>query len=78
MPNLSGLEVLEQLKNERTAEIPVIIYFSKVLDEKEIASLNKAAAILPRNIASRDEQLQIVSAVFKRAGLNIEVQNATV
>ena len=79
MPDLSGFEVLERLKNEpRTAEIPVIIYTSKVLDEKEMSSLSKAAAILPKNLASRDEQLQIVSAVFKRVGLNIEVQNATV
>jgi signal transduction histidine kinase/CheY-like chemotaxis protein len=79
MPDLSGFEVLERLKNEpRTAEIPVIIYTSKVLDDKEISSLSKAAAILPKNLTSRDEQLQIVSAVFKRVGLNIEVQNATV
>jgi len=77
MPDLSGFEVLERLKNEpKTAEIPVVIYTSKVLDEKEISSLSKAAAILPKNLTSREEQLQIVSAVFKRAGLNIEVQNA--
>lgn len=79
MPDLSGFEVLERLKSEpKTAEIPVIVYTSKVLDEKEVSSLNKAAAILPKNLASREEQLQIVSAVFKRAGLSIEVQNATV
>jgi signal transduction histidine kinase len=79
MPDLSGFEVLERLKNEpKTAEIPVIVYTSKVLDEKEVATLNRAAAILPKNLASRDEQLQIVSSVFKRAGLTIEVQNATV
>lgn len=77
MPDLTGFEVLERLKNEpKTAEIPVVIYTSKVLDEKEISTLGKAAAILPKNLTSRDEQLQIVSAVFKRVGLNIEVQNA--
>lgn len=79
MPDLSGFEVLERLKNEpKTAEIPVIIYTSKVLDEKEFSSLSKAAAILPKNMASRDEQLGILSPVLKRAGLSIEVQNATV
>jgi signal transduction histidine kinase/CheY-like chemotaxis protein len=79
MPDMSGFEVLERLKNEpKTADIPVIVYTSKVLDEKEVATLNRAAAILPKNLASRDEQLQIVSSVFKRAGLTIEVQNATV
>jgi hypothetical protein len=49
-----------------------------VLDEKEISSLGKAAAILPKNLVSRDEQLQIIAPVLKRAGLSIEVQNATV
>jgi signal transduction histidine kinase len=79
MPDLSGYEVLERLKNEpKTVDIPVIIYTSKVLDEKEVATLSKAAAILPKNMASRDEQLQIVSAVCRRAGLSIEVQNAAV
>ena len=79
MPDLSGFEVLDRLKNEaKTSEIPVIIYTSKVLDEKEISSLSRAAAILPRNSASRDEQWQIVSPILKRIGLSIEVQNATV
>ena len=79
MPDLSGFEVLDRLKNEpKTSEIPVIIYTSKVLDEKEISGLSRAAAILPKNSASRDEQWQIISPILKRAGLTIEVQNATV
>ena len=79
MPDLSGFEVLERLKNEpKTANIPVIIYTSKVLDEKEISSLGRAAAILPKNLTSRDEQFKIIAPVFKRAGLSVEAENATV
>jgi len=79
LPDLSGFEVLERLKNDpKTSEIPVIIYTSKVLDEKEISSLSRAVAILPKNLSSRDEQWQIVSPILVRAGLSVEVQNATV
>ena len=65
--DLSGFEVLERVKNEpETADIPVIVYTVRVLDENKVSTLIRAAATLRKTLASRDEQLQIVSSVFKR------------
>ena len=71
MPDLTGFEVLEQLKADpATAAIPVIIHSSKVLDAAERGRLEAAAvAILAKDLASREAALGRLRAALVKAGL---------
>ncbi|MBW4665155.1 MAG: response regulator [Chroococcus sp. CMT-3BRIN-NPC107] len=72
MPDLSGFEVLEQLKaNPTTKHIPVIINTSKQLEEKELNRLINANAV---TILSKDLTHPITKAMLsealQKAGIN--------
>jgi len=71
MPDLTGFEVLEQLKADpATAPIPVIIHSSKLLDEGERRRLAAATvATLAKDGAPREAALARLREALARAGL---------
>jgi signal transduction histidine kinase/DNA-binding response OmpR family regulator len=72
MPDLSGIEVLKRLKEDkRTAEIPVIIYTSKVLAQEERAALQQAVAILSKESKSRELSVEQFTQAFRQAGVPV-------
>ena len=74
MPDLSGFEVLSKLKaNPRTANIPVIIHTSKVLDSYERTLLTEAAAIVSKESRSRELLLEHFAEAFSKAGFPLHV-----
>jgi len=76
IPDLNGFEILDRLKSDQnTADIPVVIYTSRILDEKERAALSRAAGILMKDATSREEQLEALEAAFERAGLDFANRN---
>jgi CheY-like chemotaxis protein len=76
IPDLNGFEILDRLKSDQnTADIPVVIYTSRILDEKERAALSRAAGILMKGATSREEQLEALEAAFERAGLDFANRN---
>jgi len=69
MPDLSGFEVLSRLKGDPiTAEIPVIIYTSKVLQEHERERLGAASAILSKGSHGSGMSLEHFGEALKNAG----------
>jgi signal transduction histidine kinase/CheY-like chemotaxis protein len=70
MPDISGFEVLRQLKSEPvTAHIPVVVFTSKVLTEGEQASLADAVAIISKESKSRESSIEKFAAAFQEANL---------
>lgn len=65
MPGLSGLEVLQRLRqDEDTSAIPVIIHSSKVLAENERAELaGLATAIVPKSSLSAQEWSALIASL---------------
>jgi len=75
MPDLSGFEVLKTLKeNVATADIPVIVYTSTVLDSRDNQRLRDAAAIVSKENKSRDGALDKFADAFKKAGVPMKVR----
>jgi len=75
MPDLSGVEVLKRLKeDDRTSQIPVIIYTSKVLDQEERAALQQAVAILSKESKSRELSVEQFTQAFKQAGVSVAMR----
>ena len=74
MPDLSGFEVLDQLKMDpETQKIPVVIYTSQRLDSKERARLQAAADIVPKETQSRELTEARFAEALARAGVPIKV-----
>ena len=72
MPDLSGFEVLHQLKqNPRTAHIPVIIHTSKILDSHEQLLLSEAVAVVPKELRSSEVSQARFSDAFSKAGFSL-------
>ena len=70
MPDISGFEVLDNLKQDQeTAKIPVIVHTSKVLDAGERSLLRDAVAIISKNTQSREVALANFSRAFAKAGI---------
>jgi signal transduction histidine kinase/CheY-like chemotaxis protein len=71
MPGISGLETLRVLKEDsETADIPVIVHTSKILDSSERAEiLRDAVDIIPKMSKSREDSLARLSASLAKAGL---------
>lgn len=62
MPEISGMEVLLQLKSESlTSGIPVIVATSKILEYNERVEIEgRSAALLSKSNLSRDELLRVI------------------
>lgn len=75
MPNMSGFEVLQELKaNSKTKNIPVIINTSKPLTETERNYLTqRTVAILSKERTSHDAAIALVKEALVKAGLFLEV-----
>jgi CheY-like chemotaxis protein len=70
MPDLSGFEVLQKLKQSAlTKEMPVIIHTSKVLDSQEQAQLSDAIAVISKESASRELLVERFTEAFRKAGI---------
>ncbi|HEY9751235.1 MAG TPA: response regulator, partial [Allocoleopsis sp.] len=74
MPEMSGIEVLDQLKSDpATRHIPVIINTSKWLDEQERNYLaNQTIAILSKESASQEVAFATLRDALILAGLILE------
>jgi signal transduction histidine kinase/CheY-like chemotaxis protein len=76
MPDLSGFEVLEELKREpETREIPVVIYTSQTLDGDERARLSDAVEIVPKE-TTRELAEARFAEVLARVGLPMRLASA--
>ena len=75
MPDLSGFEVLDQLKTDpKTQQIPVVIYTSQRLDSEERARLQAAADIVPKETQSRELTEARFAEALARAGVHMKVK----
>ncbi|MBD1939339.1 ATP-binding protein [Microcoleus sp. FACHB-68] len=74
MPDMSGFEVLEQLKADpATKNIPVIIHTSKLLEPEERSILvENTVAILSKESPSREVATSLVREALLLAGLGLE------
>src|SRR5580693_772865 len=71
MPDLSGFEVLDQLKMDpKTQQIPVVIYTSQRLESGERERLQAAADIVPKETQSRELTEARFAEALARAGLH--------
>jgi signal transduction histidine kinase/DNA-binding response OmpR family regulator len=78
MSDLNGFDVLERLKGEgETADIPVIIHTSQVLESRDYSRLSDAIDVIPKSImSSRELAAARFSEAFKKAGLACVTRNA--
>jgi signal transduction histidine kinase/CheY-like chemotaxis protein len=75
MPDVSGFEVLDQLKMDpKTQQIPVVIYTSQRLDSEERARLQAAADIVPKETQSRELTEARFAEALARAGVQMKVK----
>jgi signal transduction histidine kinase/CheY-like chemotaxis protein len=74
MPGLTGFEVLDRLRDEpRTADIPVIVLTSKMLDAAEHRQLaSRAAAVLSKGNSSRRAARAALREALVQAGIVVE------
>jgi len=61
-------------ENVATADIPVIVYTSTVLDSRDNQRLRDAAAIVSKENKSRDGALDKFADAFKKAGVPMKVR----
>jgi signal transduction histidine kinase/CheY-like chemotaxis protein len=75
MPDMSGYEVLSRLKaDQRTAQIPVIIHTSKVLDARDRDLLRDATAIVSKESDSKEVSFEHLSEAFRKAGFPLTLR----
>ena len=78
MPDVTGFEVLKKLKeNPRTAQIPVIVHTSKVLETEELEVLGEAVAIVSKESKSRELSLEKFAQAFQKAGIPFKSRSPT-
>ena len=70
MPDLTGFEVLEKLKADRSTErIPIVVYTALSLGSSDRARLAAACAILHKSTASRVADRAAIEDALVRAGI---------
>lgn len=76
MPDVSGFEVLDALKNNaETRQIPVVIYTSQRLESQERERLQAAVDIVPKETQSRElTEIRFMEALA-RAGLHTNTRD---
>ncbi|HEU0029807.1 MAG TPA: ATP-binding protein [Kofleriaceae bacterium] len=75
MPDLTGFEVLEKLKAERTTrDIPVVVYTALTLGVGDRERLGAAVAILRKSTASRVADRAAIEDALVRAGIAIPTE----
>src|ERR1700691_447076 len=75
MPDLSGFEVLDQLKMDpKTQQIPVVIYTSQRLESGERERLQAGADIVPKETQSRELTEARFAEALARAGVHMKVK----
>jgi CheY-like chemotaxis protein len=73
MPDISGFDVLEKLKNDSTtAQIPVIIYTSRDLSKEEREMVSPAVGVVTKHGHSREVARASFAEAFARAGVPFE------
>ena len=78
MPDVTGFEVLKELKeNPTTAQIPVIVHTSKVLETEELEALGEAVAIVSKESKSRELSLEKFAQAFQKAGIPFKSRSLT-
>jgi signal transduction histidine kinase len=76
IPDLTGFEVIEQLKaNPETRDIPVVVYSALVLGSNDRARLAAATAILRKSTSSRVADRAAIEDALVKAGVAIPVEN---
>lgn len=75
MPDLTGFEVLEQLKADpATRDIPVVVYTALVLGANDRQRLGAAAAILRKSTSSRVADRAAIEDALVQAGIAIPME----
>jgi signal transduction histidine kinase/ActR/RegA family two-component response regulator len=76
MPDLTGFEVIEQLKaSDATRDIPVVVYTALVLGTNDRVRLGAAAAILRKSTSSRVADRAAIEDALVKAGVAIPVED---
>jgi signal transduction histidine kinase/CheY-like chemotaxis protein len=72
LPDMSGFDILEVLKaEEKTRNIPVVIYTSEILDDEKLRRVHKdTVAILAKGSKTREEAIAQVRHSLSKAGLH--------
>jgi signal transduction histidine kinase/CheY-like chemotaxis protein len=75
MPEVSGFDVLNTLKaGADTADIPVIIYTSSMVDSEENERLREAVAVISKQTKSREVSLEHFAEAFHKAGVPMKLR----
>jgi CheY-like chemotaxis protein len=77
MPDLTGFEVIEQLKAApATRDIPVVVYTALVLGSHDRVRLGAATAILRKSTSSRVADRVAIEDALVKAGVAIPVEDS--
>jgi signal transduction histidine kinase len=79
MPDLTGFEVLDQLKSDpATRNIPVVVYTALTLGVHDRARLGEAVSILRKSTSSRVADRAAIEEALVKAGVAIPVEDGHV
>jgi CheY-like chemotaxis protein len=77
MPDLTGFEVLDQLKADpATRDIPVVVYTALVLGVHDRARLSEAVSILRKSTSSRVADRAAIEEALVKAGIATTVEDS--
>jgi CheY-like chemotaxis protein len=77
MPDLTGFELIEQLKADPvTRDIPVVVYTALTLGVHDRARLGDAVSILRKSTSSRVADRAAIEDALVKAGVAITVEDS--